>query len=122
MSNQIDRVLRSNLKLRHLQLLVAIGVLALWRARRLGPVVTEPLPVVVRSGGEVFEDDIDRAQRERKPDVTESHDPDATLSYFWNLHVSFRHWNVEVVRHEPLRRPPRAHRLRPRHSDRRWPW
>ncbi|WP_307832404.1 DUF4350 domain-containing protein [Planomonospora sp. ID91781] len=31
------------------QLLVAIGLLALWRARRLGPVVTERLPVVVRA-------------------------------------------------------------------------
>ena len=32
-----------------LQLLVAAGVLALWRARRLGRVVVEPLPVVVRA-------------------------------------------------------------------------
>ncbi len=32
-----------------LQLLVAAAVLALWRARRLGRVVPEPLPVVVRS-------------------------------------------------------------------------
>ncbi|HET9138407.1 DUF4350 domain-containing protein [Actinophytocola sp.] len=31
------------------QLAIAIGVVALWRARRLGPVVTEPLPVVVRA-------------------------------------------------------------------------
>lgn len=31
------------------QLFVAVALLALWRARRLGPVVTEPLPVVVRS-------------------------------------------------------------------------
>ena len=31
------------------QLAVAVLVLALWRARRLGPVVTEPLPVVVRA-------------------------------------------------------------------------
>jgi len=31
------------------QLLVAAGVAALWRGRRLGPVVAEPLPVVVRS-------------------------------------------------------------------------
>ncbi|MDT7539670.1 MAG: hypothetical protein QOI82_3255 [Actinomycetota bacterium] len=36
-------------KLAALQLLIAVGVLALWRARRLGPVVTEPLPVVVRA-------------------------------------------------------------------------
>jgi hypothetical protein len=32
-----------------LQLVVAVVVLALWRARRLGPVVVEPLPVVVRA-------------------------------------------------------------------------
>jgi hypothetical protein len=32
-----------------LQLLVAVVVLALWRARRVGPVVAEPLPVVVRA-------------------------------------------------------------------------
>ena len=32
-----------------LQLFVALVVLALWRARRLGAVVTEPLPVVVRA-------------------------------------------------------------------------
>lgn len=31
------------------QLAVAVLVLALWRARRLGPVVAEPLPVVVRA-------------------------------------------------------------------------
>lgn len=32
-----------------LQLSFAAGLFALWRARRLGPVVTEPLPVVVRA-------------------------------------------------------------------------
>jgi hypothetical protein len=32
-----------------LQLAIAVGLLALWRARRLGPVVTEPLPVIVRA-------------------------------------------------------------------------
>lgn len=32
-----------------LQLAVALGVVALWRARRLGRVVAEPLPVVVRA-------------------------------------------------------------------------
>jgi len=37
------------LKLAVLELLIAAAVLALWRARRLGPVVTEPLPVVVRA-------------------------------------------------------------------------
>ncbi|HTY72006.1 MAG TPA: DUF4350 domain-containing protein [Actinomycetes bacterium] len=31
------------------QLVIAVVLLALWRARRLGPVVEEPLPVVVRS-------------------------------------------------------------------------
>jgi hypothetical protein len=31
------------------ELLVAVLLLALWRGRRLGPVVTEPLPVVVRA-------------------------------------------------------------------------
>ncbi len=31
------------------QLVIAVGCFALWRARRLGPVVTEPLPVVVRA-------------------------------------------------------------------------
>lgn len=36
------------------QLFVALGVLALWRGRRLGRVVTEPLPVVVR-GAEAVE-------------------------------------------------------------------
>ena len=32
-----------------LQLLLAVVLLALWRARRIGPVVVEPLPVVVRA-------------------------------------------------------------------------
>jgi hypothetical protein len=32
-----------------LQLLLAVVLLALWRARRIGPVVAEPLPVVVRA-------------------------------------------------------------------------
>lgn len=36
-------------KLAVLQLFIAVGVFALWRARRLGAVVTEPLPVVVRA-------------------------------------------------------------------------
>lgn len=31
------------------QLAVAVAILAIWRGRRLGPVVTEPLPVVVRA-------------------------------------------------------------------------
>lgn len=33
-----------------LQLFVVLVVVALWRGRRLGPVVAEPLPVVVRAG------------------------------------------------------------------------
>jgi Domain of unknown function (DUF4350) len=36
-------------KLATLQLLIAVVLTALWRSRRLGPVVTEPLPVIVRS-------------------------------------------------------------------------
>ncbi len=32
-----------------LQAFIAVGLVALWRSRRLGPVVVEPLPVVVRS-------------------------------------------------------------------------
>jgi hypothetical protein len=36
-------------KLGFLQLLIAVALVALWRSRRLGPVVVEPLPVVVRS-------------------------------------------------------------------------
>lgn len=32
-----------------LQLFIAVILVALWRARRLGPLVTEPLPVVVRA-------------------------------------------------------------------------
>lgn len=31
------------------QLVIAVALFALWRARRLGPVITEPLPVVVRA-------------------------------------------------------------------------
>jgi hypothetical protein len=37
------------IKLALLQVLIAVVLVALWRARRLGPVVVEPLPVVVRS-------------------------------------------------------------------------
>jgi hypothetical protein len=36
-------------KLALLQLLIAVALAALWRSRRLGPVVLEPLPVIVRS-------------------------------------------------------------------------
>jgi hypothetical protein len=42
-------LLPDGLVLAVVQLLVAAGVLALWRARRLGRVVEEPLPVVVRA-------------------------------------------------------------------------
>ena len=42
-------LLPDGLLLGALQLLVAVAVLALWRARRLGRVVEEPLPVVVRA-------------------------------------------------------------------------
>ncbi len=42
-------LLPDGLLLGAVQLLVALAVLALWRARRLGRVVTEPLPVVVRA-------------------------------------------------------------------------
>ena len=45
----LSDLLPRGLKLAALELLVAAAVLALWRARRLGPVVTEPLPVVVRA-------------------------------------------------------------------------
>ena len=45
----VNDLVPTALKLAVLQLLVAAGVLALWRARRLGAVVTEPLPVVVRA-------------------------------------------------------------------------
>jgi Domain of unknown function (DUF4350) len=37
------------IKLAVLQIVVAVVLVALWRARRLGPVVVEPLPVIVRS-------------------------------------------------------------------------
>jgi hypothetical protein len=36
-------------KLAILQVVIAVVLVALWRSRRLGPVVVEPLPVVVRS-------------------------------------------------------------------------
>ncbi|GAB3962343.1 DUF4350 domain-containing protein [Actinoallomurus acanthiterrae] len=36
-------------KLAVLQIVIAVVLVALWRARRLGPIVVEPLPVVVRS-------------------------------------------------------------------------
>ncbi|MEV0406332.1 DUF4350 domain-containing protein [Actinoallomurus sp. NPDC050550] len=36
-------------KLAVLQIVIAVVLVALWRARRLGPIVVEPLPVIVRS-------------------------------------------------------------------------
>jgi hypothetical protein len=39
----------AGVKLAIVQLLIAVGLIALWRVRRLGPVVAERLPVVVRS-------------------------------------------------------------------------
>ena len=45
----LSDLLPDGLLLGALQLLLAAGVLALWRARRLGRVVVEPLPVVVRA-------------------------------------------------------------------------
>jgi hypothetical protein len=36
-------------KLAVLQIVIAVALVALWRSRRLGPVVVEPLPVIVRS-------------------------------------------------------------------------
>ncbi|MGI5206880.1 DUF4350 domain-containing protein [Spirillospora sp. CA-108201] len=45
----IGDLLPFGVKLLILQLLVAVLLVALWRARRLGPVVAEALPVVVRS-------------------------------------------------------------------------
>lgn len=37
-----------------LQIAIALAVIGFWRGRRLGPVVTEPLPVVVRAGETVL--------------------------------------------------------------------
>ncbi|MEO3822180.1 DUF4350 domain-containing protein [Actinomadura sp. B10D3] len=45
----IGDLLPFGVKLLILELLVAVVLVALWRARRLGPVVAEALPVVVRS-------------------------------------------------------------------------
>jgi hypothetical protein len=44
-----SELLPTGVKLGVLQLLIAAVLTALWRSRRLGPVVVEPLPVVVRS-------------------------------------------------------------------------
>ncbi len=45
----LSDLIPDGLKLGALWLLLVVGVLALWRARRLGRVVEEPLPVVVRA-------------------------------------------------------------------------
>ena len=45
----LTELIADELKVGALWLLVVLGVLALWRARRLGRVVEEPLPVVVRA-------------------------------------------------------------------------
>ena len=45
----LNELLPDALKLAVAQLALAVAVLALWRARRLGRVVEEPLPVVVRA-------------------------------------------------------------------------
>lgn len=45
----LGALLPDGLRLGALQLAIAVVVLALWRARRLGRVVEEPLPVVVRA-------------------------------------------------------------------------
>ncbi|MCU1594355.1 MAG: hypothetical protein JWO12_1747 [Frankiales bacterium] len=44
-----DSLLPESVRTGRLQLVVVVGLLALWRARRLGRVVPEPLPVVVRA-------------------------------------------------------------------------
>lgn len=45
----LNALLPDSIRLAFLQLLLAALALAVWRSRRLGPVVTEPLPVVVRA-------------------------------------------------------------------------
>ncbi|MGH3950834.1 MAG: DUF4350 domain-containing protein, partial [Pseudonocardiaceae bacterium] len=59
-------LLPSGWKFGLIQVAVAVGVIALWRGRRLGPVVVEALPVVVRAA-ETAEG---RAQLYRKAGVT----------------------------------------------------
>lgn len=44
-----SELLPFGVKLAVLQIVIAVVLVALWRSRRLGPVVVEPLPVVVRS-------------------------------------------------------------------------
>ena len=45
----LNALLPDGVRLAALQLLLAVLALAVWRARRLGPVLTEPLPVIVRA-------------------------------------------------------------------------
>ncbi|GAC1442040.1 MAG: DUF4350 domain-containing protein [Mycobacteriales bacterium] len=52
-SSSLNDLVPFGLRLAALQLFVALGLLALWRARRLGSVVTEPLAVVVRAAESV---------------------------------------------------------------------
>lgn len=47
--DSLNDLIPRGLKLAVLQLLLAVGVVALWRARSLGRPVSEPLPVVVRA-------------------------------------------------------------------------
>lgn len=47
--SSLNDLIPTAVKLAVLQLFIAAGLLAMYRARRLGPVVTEPLPVVVRA-------------------------------------------------------------------------
>jgi hypothetical protein len=53
-TKSLTSLLPSGLKWAVLQLVVALFFLAAWRARRLGPVITEPLPVVVRAAETVL--------------------------------------------------------------------
>jgi hypothetical protein len=53
-TKSLTSLLPTGLKWAVLQLVVALLFLAAWRARRLGPVVTEPLPVVVRAAETVL--------------------------------------------------------------------
>jgi hypothetical protein len=53
-TKSLTSLLPSGLKWAALQLVVALFFLAAWRARRLGPVITEPLPVVVRAAETVL--------------------------------------------------------------------
>ncbi|GAC1332516.1 MAG: DUF4350 domain-containing protein [Mycobacteriales bacterium] len=45
----LQTLLPSRLSLALVQLAVAVVLIALWRGRRLGPVISEPLPVIVRA-------------------------------------------------------------------------